>query len=372
MAQTPVDKILAFMHARATAGLQRKRIINTGDLLDFAGNDYLGLARMDKVRNAFVTGYQKYHSGSGGSMLVGGYHAIHQELETTFARALAVDGCILFNNGYAANLALCNLLGKIGISALLDREVHASIYDGMLSGQVQYQRYQHLDVAGARKKFVSSEESPVIFTESLFSMSGQRANIAQLADFAGGNIIVDEAHAFGIIGPMGLGLTELQGLTAREVPLRMLAFGKAMGAFGAIIAGSGAWIEALLQVARPAIYSTSMAPAIVYGLLETFDILRAADDRRQYLTELIAYFRSKIVHSPLAWRDCQDTVQYLKLGCPRQALDYAEKLRAEGIFCIPMRQPTVTKENTGLRITLNYHHTAADIDLLFNCLHHVT
>jgi len=181
-------------------------------------------------------------------------------------------------------------------------------------------------------------------------------------------LIVDESHAFGILGPQGLGAVAQHQLTQEDVPLRIIPLGKAYAACGAIVAGSRVWIDALLQAARPAIYSTAISPAFAHGLLATLDIVRAADQRRAKLQNLINYFRQAVINAPLKWRDSSSPIQQLQLGCPHRALAYAQILRQQSINCLPIRQPTVSKHESGLRIVLNYNHQPEDIDKLFRCL----
>ncbi len=365
-------KLQQYAVLREQQGLHRQRQIACFDkqMIHFSSNDYLSLASDERVRQAYQMGFAQHPVGSGGSMVVCGYHAAHRALEKDFAEALHVDDCLLFSSGYAANLSVVSLLAQMNASLLIDKAVHASVYDGLTLSGTKYQRYLHNDVVDLAKKLNAQHTNTVVMTESVFSMSGQRApliEIAQLTHAAGIDLLVDEAHAFGVFGPEGLGGVMESGLTQEDVPLRVIPFGKAVGASGAIVAGHGVWIDALLQM-RPAVYSTSISPAYAYGLLETLDIIRQADDRRAKLADLVRYFRGAIQQSPLRWRDSCSPIQQLQLGCPHKATTMAAKLLEHSIVCLPMRQPTVNKEETGLRVILNYHHEPEQIDLLFHCL----
>jgi 8-amino-7-oxononanoate synthase len=156
-----------------------------------------------------------------------------------------------------------------------------------------------------------------------------------------------------------------QGLTQEQVPLRIIPLGKAFAFQGALVVGKGAWIDALLQFARSHIYSTAVSPALTYGMLERLDFIRKADDRRQKLYDLIDYFRALRKKSSLKWRESTTAIQQLQLGCPHKALLCANYLLSKGIFCQAMREPTVNKKDTGLRVVLNYQHQPEDIDRLF-------
>ena len=158
-------------------------------------------------------------------------------------------------------------------------------------------------------------------------------------------------------------------LTQNEVPLRMIPFGKAFAAQGALVAGQKEWIHALLQAGRSVIYSTAISPALSYGLLKTLDIVTDAEDRRLHLRQLIDLFKEHIKSSPLNWVDSDTPIQQLYLGCPRLALHYAQELKNSGISCSAIRTPTVNIKSTGLRVILNYRHHEEQIQYLFNKLH---
>ena len=360
-------------------GLFRQRLGNLitaspTPLLNFCSNDYLSLANDLAVRRAFQRGFSKYAAGSSASLVVSGYHVVHRDLERAFAAALNADDALLFTSGYNANLSIILLLAKFADHILIDKAVHASFYDGLKLATANYARYLSNIVASLQKKLAilsPSIEAIAIVTETVFSMSGVIAalkDLAQVAKNYDASLIIDEAHAFGVFGPQGLGIGAAVGLTQHEVPLRIITFGKALAHQGAIVVGKGEWIAALLQAARPLIYSTAISPALVYGLLETFAIIRAADARRQKLYQLIDYFRAEVKASPFKWANSVSPIQQLQLGCPHKALCYTNFLYQNGIFCQAIRAPTVTTKETGLRIVLNYHHKEEDISHLFTTL----
>ncbi len=361
--------------ARRQQGLHRQRHVQhvQQNTINFSSNDYLSITTESRVKAAYQVGFNRFPAGSGGSMVVCGYHPAHRDLEREFAEALHVDDALLFSSGYVANLAIIHLLHDMQVSFLIDKGVHASIYDGLRLAKAQYQRYLHHNMPDFAKKIDGSSNQTVVITESIFSMSGQQARLEEMALLTKAKqlgLIVDEAHGFGVIGPNGLGGVMRAQLTQADVPLRMIPFGKAMGGYGAVVAGQGLFIDALLQM-RPAVYSTAMSPAYAHGLLEAFRVIREADDRRTKLSHLIQYFREAVNQSPLQWRDSHTPIQQLQLGCPHRAALAAAKLLEHSICCVPMRQPTVTKEETGLRVILNYHHEPEQIDLLFNCLNNL-
>jgi 8-amino-7-oxononanoate synthase len=350
-------------------GLYRSRLLITDEItLNFSSNDYLSLRQDARVQRAYQRGFSRYDAGSGASMLVCGYQPIHQTLERVMAERLGVDKALLFSSGYAANLGIIAMLASLPCHFLVDKGVHASVYDGLTLADAQYTRYAHLNRDDLERKIATQDSRQVLVTEGIFSMSGQQPDLREISDLCVRHqtaCVVDEAHAFGVIGPQGFGAVAHYGLTQDEVPLRMIAFGKAMGGQGAIVAGKADWVDALCQSARSAIYSTAISPALTYGLLETFDLLCEAQEARQKLTSLIGYFQTAIRNSPLRWRASITPIQQLQLGCPHQAQDLAVELRRQGIVCQAMREPTVTRADTGLRVVLNARHTPEDIDRLF-------
>ncbi|HAT1819830.1 TPA: 8-amino-7-oxononanoate synthase [Legionella pneumophila] len=356
-------------------GLLRTRQIsetNNSDSIRFDSNDYLSLTEDRRIAKAYQKGYELYPCGSGASMVLSGYHIGHQALERTFAEILGVDDCLLFSSGYCANLAITALLGRLRTHCFIDKSVHASIYDGLVLSQVTYSRYIHNDMRALSTLLKSHLDDSVLITEGIFSMSGQIAPLSTISSLCkehGTELFVDEAHAFGVIGPQGMGSVPGHGLTQNEVPLRVIPFGKAFASQGAVVAGRKDWIDALLQAARSFIYSTAISPALCYGLLKTLEVIVAADYRRIKLTHLVAQFKELIKSSPLNWLDSDTPIQQLRLGCPHKALHYASELKKAGFYCSAIRSPTVNSSSSGLRIIINYKHTAEQIIGLFNKLH---
>ncbi|WP_419421092.1 aminotransferase class I/II-fold pyridoxal phosphate-dependent enzyme [Legionella sp. D16C41] len=358
-------------------GLYRERLVIDEfkhPTLNFSSNDYLSLREDKRVKQAYSNGFNHYPSGSGASMSVCGYHKIHQSLENTFAHYLKVDKALLFSSGYAANLGIISLLANLKCHVLIDKAVHASVYDGIKLTKINYKRVLHNNYDDLTAKVATVGNNSVFMTEAIFSMSGQQAdlqNINQICATKTVPIFVDEAHSFGVMGRHGLGAVNYYQLTQQQVPIRLITFSKALGGQGAIVAGQGEWIEALFQYARSNIYSTALSPALTFGLLESLALLVTLDDRRQKLRELMQYFQQQVRNSPLQWQESHTPIQQLQLGCPHKALYYALQLRNHGIICQAIRQPTVCRKATGLRVVLNANHEQNDIDKLFYRLHQI-
>lgn len=361
-----------YLESLKKEGLHREKKVVKSDLLNFCSNDYLSLTNEPQIRSYFQQGFDLFPTGSGGSAVICGQHAIHKELEESFANALDVDCALLFNSGYSANLAIINLLSHFQSHLCFDKAVHASFYDGIKANQSAYSRYFHNDLEHL-KQVLQPLQSAVVITESVFSMSGQISDLQQISALCQqfrADCIIDEAHAFGVFGPEGLGLVARYQLSQDDIPLRMIPFGKAFGFQGAIVAGRAVWIDALLQLGRSSIYSTAISPALAHGMLKTLDFIRKAEDRRQKLFRLIEHFRVLCKQSHLLFRDSQTQIQQLQLGCPHKALMCAQFLAEHGIFCQAIRAPTVSKKDTGLRIILNYQHEPVHLEKLFKHLHH--
>lgn len=366
-----IDKLTQELKNLQNLGLLRKRYTKSADcILNFAANDYLSLTSEPEIRQAYIEGFELYPHGSGGSMLLSGYHEIHEEFEQRCAKLLNVEKVLLYPSGYVANLSLGYLLKFLNDKVFIDKNIHASVYDGLKIAGVDFQRYLSSNLESLKSKIDAlKEKNSIVITESVFSTTGTISNLeefkkihSQLA------LIVDEAHGFGVFGPNGLGLCQNSDL---HIPLRIIPFGKSMSASGAIIAGDSAYIDMLLQLSRPLIYSTAISPAFTYGLLKTLEFVQHAQSRREHLFALIAYFNKLKAESSLNWHPSSSLIHLLMLGCPIKALEYKEKLLKKGIFCMPLRQPTVTKTQTGLRIVLNYAHSFENIEYLIQCLEEI-
>src|ERR1700744_5265142 len=224
-------------------GLHRQRkLANSCEGVSFSSSDYLSLTQESSLKKAFQKGFANYHSGSGGSMVICGYHASHRDLELAFSEALEVDDALLFSSGYAANLGIVALLARLNAQIIIDKGAHASFYDGLRQNGCDYSRFLHNDFEHLIPILKSKTLNPAVITESVFSMSGQASELGQLSAICNNfkaECLVDEAHAFGVLGKEGLGAVVQHGLTQDQIPLRVIPFGKAFAFQGAIVAGRG-------------------------------------------------------------------------------------------------------------------------------------
>jgi 8-amino-7-oxononanoate synthase len=341
-------------------------LLEGSELVNFCSNDYLSLSFNPSIKKAYQLGFEKYPTGSGGSSLVSGFHGVHKQLEHEFAQYLCKKTALFLPCGYSANLSALAFLKHTEMDVVIDKSIHASIYDSLRLNQLEYQRYRHNDVAHLATKL---GDKSVIITEGLFSMSGIVADIkAILSIKKNHHLIVDDAHAIGVLGHEGRGSIEYHGLDSGDIDILICPLGKAFASQGAIICGSEELIASLTQFARSFIYSTSPSPALSYGLIKTLEFVQAANDRRELLFDKIAYFKRLITISPWSWRKSNTPIQSLIIGDSKLAVDLSNFLRQNGIYCQAMRSPTVHLKDTGLRVTINHDHSFAQMEQFFNLL----
>ncbi|OGV27205.1 MAG: hypothetical protein A3F18_07265 [Legionellales bacterium RIFCSPHIGHO2_12_FULL_37_14] len=343
-------------------GLLRTRIVKQAELCDFSSNDYLGLTEDKALQKAYQQGFKQYPVGSGASMLISGYHPIHKEFEETFCEAYKAEDALLFSSGYAANQSIAALLARYSFTAIFDKAIHASFYDGFKLAGTKFKRFIHQDYRMMQRIINSLAGDKVLLLESVYSMGGHFTPLDKLA-LSAPFMIVDEAHAFGLYGPEGLGAVEHFKL---KVPLRVIPLGKSLGAMGAIVVGQADWIEALLQVARSYIYSTGISPAYVYGMQTAFTMLRKKDRQRQRIFDLVSYFKQLIKSSKHSWIDSVTPIQHLALACPKKALQASDYLFNKGFLVRAVRQPTVPRSLSGLRVVINVKHKKTDLERLIS------
>lgn len=342
------------------------------ELIDFAGNDYLGLASdprlIQALRDAAAHGV-----GASASHLVSGHHAAHTALEQVLARWLDAPRALLLGSGYAANLAvLQGLLGR-GDLCVQDRLNHASLIDGARLAACTLHRYPHADAAAAERQLARGNDTglSLLASDGVFSMDGDVAPLAPLAEACARHdalFYVDEAHALGVLGRNGAGSVAGAGLGTAQVPLRLCTFGKALGCYGAALVGDDALIEHLLQTARPYIYTTALPPALADVAHAAVLLAQGADAERAHLQANIARLRNGAAQLGLPLLPSSTPIQPLRIGDNARTVAIADALRAHGFWVGAIRPPSVPQGQARLRITLSAAHRTADIDALLAAL----
>lgn len=370
----------AALAGREQTGLLRNRIATDGasggrlrvagrDYLNFSANDYLGLADHPAIKAAFNAGIERYGAGSGASPLVTGYSRAHQELEETLAEWLGVEAVLLFNCGFSANQAVLKAL--LGKEHLLwqDKLNHASLQEMGSQLPCKMKRFAHNDMAALERQLEPNRG--LIVSEGVFSMDGDQGpwrDLATLAAQSGNWLMIDDAHGLGVLGPEGCGTLAAQGVNPACVHIQMGTFGKALGVAGAFVGGSRELVEYLVNFARHYVYSTHMPAAQACAVSKSIELVRAADESRAHLGQLIVRFRQGAKDQ--CWQlGASDTpIQPLLVGESSVALQLAERLRERGVWVSAIRPPTVPVGTARLRITLSAAHREQDVDRLLDAL----
>ncbi len=356
-------------------GSRAEVIVEGRRLVDFSSNDYLGLAAHPGPAAAMAECASRCGSGSGAAHLVSGHGAEHAALEEELAAFTGRERALLFSTGYMANLGVMSALADRGETVLLDRLSHASLIDGGLLSGARFRRYPHCDADAARRMLTdSSRRTAVLATDGVFSMDGDIAPLAPLAQAARAHdawLVVDDAHGIGVMGPNGRGVLEAAGLTADDVPVLVGTLGKAFGSFGAFVAGSCALIELLLQKARSYIYTTALPQPVAAATREALRIVQRECWRRERALELTRRFRAAAGQAGVPLADSATPIQPVPLGSAGAALRAQQALDEAGFWVVAIRAPTVPEGHERLRVTLTAAHREDQVDALVEALSRV-
>lgn len=353
------------------AGRYRELTPRTG--IDFASNDYLGLANDQRLRDAVASALDRGVAvGSGGSRLLRGNDPEIAALETDAAAMFRGEAALYFATGFAANVALLATLPQPGDLIVHDALIHASAHDGMKlsrapSVAAAHNDAQVVDDAIASWRGQGGTGTPWIVVESLYSMDGDRAPIAALAEVAARHdamLIVDEAHATGVWGTGGRGLSA--GLEGKPNVVTLHTCGKALGCEGALVCGPRVFIDFLVNRARPFIFSTAPSPLMAAAVREALRIVADEPARRETLHWLIAH--AERVLAPLGVTPTGSQVLPLIVGGDAETMARAAAVRAKGFDVRGIRPPTVPAGTARLRISLTLNVTQGDIDRLADAL----
>ena len=359
--------------------LRRRRTPAEDGRVNFCSNDYLGLARDPAVAAAMAEAAQRYGSGSGASHLVSGHGAEHEALERELAEFTGRARAVVFSTGYMANLGVLAALADKRDLLLADGLNHASLIDAArLVRSPRNLWYPHADAAAARALLdvhapaaAAEGGGAFIVTDGVFSMDGDLAPLPALAAAARAHdawLVVDDAHGIGVVGADGGGCCEHFGLDAQAVPVLIGTFGKALGSFGAFVAGDEDVIELLIQRARSYIYTTALPPAVAAATRRALRIVHEEAWRREALQARIAQFREGAARRGLAVMPSTTPIQPLVLGGERAALAASGRLAEAGYRVTAIRPPTVPAGTARLRITLSAAHTPQQVEGLLAAL----
>jgi 8-amino-7-oxononanoate synthase len=340
-------------------------IINGKNMLLMCSNDYLGLANHPALKTAACSAMERYGFGSGASRLVSGSSALHHELERRLALFKGTEAALVFNSGYAANTGIIPAIVSAGDVILSDSMNHASIVDGCRLSKAAVQVYDHKDVTHLERILKKSDHyrRRLIVTDGVFSMDGDITplpNIVALAEKYGALVMVDDAHATGVLGKTGAGSVEHFGLSGR-VHIQMGTLGKALGSFGAYAAGSKDFIDLLINRSRSFIYSTALPPTVCAASIAALDIIEHEPAQREKLWKNYERFLAGLTQLGIPVGASETPIVPVMIGDSAKALRVAERLFESGIYAIAIRPPTVPEGTARIRMTLMATHSEDDI-----------
>ena len=346
--------------------------VNGKKVHNFCSNDYLGLADNSVISKAFKKGIDEYGTGSGASHLISGHSKAHCDLEQQLAEFTGRPRALLFSSGYMANMGVIGALVGRGDAVLEDYLNHASLLDGGLLSRAKFQRYKHRDSKDLEAKLSTLNcKRKLVVTDGVFSMDGDLAPVANLADVSHNNnawLMVDDAHGFGVLGKTGAGLVEELNMGIDQVPVLMGTLGKAFGTYGAFVAGSESLIETLVQFSRSYIYTTAPPPAVAVATIASLELVKSEHWRRDKIKQLIARFRAGAEQIGLRLMDSNAPIQPVLMASDEQLLKANKKLLESGFMVGAIRPPTVPEGTGRLRITLSASHTDQQVDALLDAL----
>lgn len=365
-----------YRRRRLVQGEQGPRIVLDGrPVVLLSSNSYLGLASHPGVKRAAAEAAERFGCGSSGARLISGNMELHERLERELADFKGTEAALLFNSGYMANVGLLSTLAGPGDVILSDQLNHASIIDGCRLSRAEIKIYPHKDLRSLGDLLAQSGSfrRRLIVTEGLFSMDGDLAplpEIVELADRYGAAIILDDAHATGVFGTNGRGTLEHFGLTG-SVEVQMGTLGKALGCFGAYVAGSRLLVDYLVNKCRTFIFTTALPPETLAASLASLGIIRNEPERRRRLWENVEYLRNGLEALGFNTMGSESQIIPVFLGEALTTMTMSEMLLERGVYAQGIRPPTVPEGSSRLRLTLMATHTRDDLDTALDALEHV-
>ena len=351
-------------------------------LLNLASNDYLALSQHPKIKQSAIDAINTHGVGSGASKLVSGHSELHAQTESKIAKFKHAQAALLFPSGYTANLAAITTLANKNDLICQDKLNHASLIDGAKSSQATVRTYPHNTTQKLEKllsshanNFDTQNNNRFIITDTIFSMDGDAPDLTALtilADKYDAILIIDEAHATGILGPNGSGLAEHLNLQDK-IDLTITTASKALGSLGGMITADQTTIDYLTNSARQLIYTTSIPPSQVAAISSAIDIIHEEPHRREYLLKISKQTKEMIQSqgyqtAPTSPHIPATPIIPIIFETAAQALKLSDYLYQNNIFAPAIRPPTVAPNASRVRITLRSDITSEDLDSLTNAL----
>ena len=361
------DKKLFRLLTELETGQSPEVTISGKSYILLGSNSYLGLSVDPKVVESAKLALEKYGTGSGGSRLVSGSSDLHRMLEEKIAQFKNTEASILFSSGYLANIGTISAL--VGSTDIIysDELNHASIIDGTRLSRAKVRIYKHLDLNNLQALLDSDKNKTckkLILTDTVFSMDGDLVPLPELVEISeqyGCMLMIDEAHATGVLGKRGSGATEHFGVEDR-VPVVMGTLSKAVGSLGGYIAGSQELIDFIRNRVRSYIFDTSLPPASLAASITAIDIIENEPERREHLWKMVEQFKTGIEDTGLKVLPSHSAIIPILIGDAEPALNFAKMLRDNGVFTPAVRPPSVPHGMCRIRATLMAQHTQEHVN----------
>lgn len=340
-------------------------------LLNFSSNDYLGLSQHPALIKAAQSYVQEYGAGATASRLVSGTYPIHQQLEASLAQACGREAALVFNSGFQANASVLASLLDRHSCVICDRLCHNSLLQGALASQAHLLRYRHNDMEHLESLLSKARltyQRLVIVSETVFSMDGDRSPITalvQLANLYEAILYLDDAHAFGVMGPQGMGLAARRP----EIDVVVGTFGKAWGSFGAVVTSNSLTRDYLVNVCPGFIYTTALPPAVIGAIAAALNLIPTLDADRQTLQQRASELRQGLQQLGYDTGASDSQIVPILVGNEAQTLHLSQWLEEHDILAIAIRPPTVPTGTSRIRIALSSHHLTAHLDQLLDVIH---
>jgi glycine C-acetyltransferase len=337
------------------------------DVINLASNNYLGLANHPRLVEQAVAATRRYGVGSGAVRTIAGTMSLHMQLEERIAAFKNVEACVVFQSGFAANAGTVAAILTPEDHIISDSLNHASIIDGCRLSKANIHVFPHKDAAAAGRILEGLDSKPgrkLLITDGVFSMDGDIGILPELAELAEKHdaiMMVDDAHASGVLGRNGRGTVDHFGLHGR-VHIQVGTLSKAIGSLGGYVCGSRDLIEFLYHRARPFLFSTSHPPSVAASCLAAFDILEQEPERIQALWDNTNYFKQRLSGAGFNTGASETPITPVIVGEAKEAHEFSAALFEEGVFATGIGFPTVPRGQARIRTIVTATHTRADLD----------
>lgn len=337
----------------------------------FVSSNYLGLNTHPKVKHAAIEAVNKYGAGTSTTPVIGGYIDYHKELEQKIAKIHNKENALLFSSGFAANVGVAQaLLGKSDL-AIVDKFIHASMYDGLINTNVK--TFGHNDLAYLETNLIKAQgkyDSIVVIVDGVYSQDGDLPVLPEICEVAkryGAIMILDDAHGLGVLGENGYGTCNHFNVE-EEVDIITGTLSKAIGANGGYVAGNNRLIKYLRHCSRPSIFSASLAPAVVAAASKAIDLFSEEPQHRNKLWVNTNYIRKKLKDNGFDVGKSESPIIPILIGEDKKAKEVARKLLIDGVYIIPAIYPAVRLKDSRLRLNVSAAHTKEDLDYFVDAL----